>query len=90
MLGMRGLFAIKPIDDAHMHLNYFVTDCKSNGGRLELSQDDIALRLFPLSLTGEATVWLSELLYNLITTWRDFERRSSRNTSLIQEVTIER
>ena len=31
--------------------------------------DIIGLRLFPLSLTGEAAIWFTELPYNSIFTW---------------------
>ena len=31
--------------------------------------DVIGLRVFPLSLTGEAVIWFTELLYNSIFTW---------------------
>ena len=31
--------------------------------------DVIGLRVFPLSLTGEAAIWFTELPYNSIFTW---------------------
>ena len=31
--------------------------------------DDIGLRVFPFSLTGEAAIWFTELPYNSIYTW---------------------
>ena len=31
--------------------------------------DVIGIRVFPLSLTGEAAIWFTELLYNSIFTW---------------------
>ena len=31
--------------------------------------DVIGLRVFPLSLTGEAAIWFAELTYNSIFTW---------------------
>ena len=33
--------------------------------------DVIGLRFFPLSLTGEATIWFTELPYNSIFTWNE-------------------
>ena len=43
--------------------------CKSCVGRPDLDLDVIGLRVFPLSLMGEAAIWLTELLYNSIFTW---------------------
>ena len=34
-----------------------------------MNLDVIGLRVFPLSLTGEAVIWFTELLYNSIFTW---------------------
>lgn len=42
--------------------------CKSFVGRPDLDLDVIGLRVFPLSLTGEAAIWFTELLYNSIFT----------------------
>ena len=42
---------------------------KSCVGRPDLDLDVIGLRLFPLSLTGEAAIWFTELPYNSIFTW---------------------
>ena len=43
--------------------------CKSCVGRPDLDLDVIGLRVFPLSLTGEAAIWFTELPYNSILTW---------------------
>ena len=43
--------------------------CKSCVGRPDFDQDVIGLRLFPLSLIGEAVMWFTELPYNSIFTW---------------------
>ena len=43
--------------------------CKSCVGRPDLDLDVIGLRVFPLSLTGEAAIWFTELPYNSIFTW---------------------
>ena len=32
--------------------------------------DVIGLRVFPLSLMGEAAIWFTEILYNSIFTWK--------------------
>jgi len=48
----------------------FVAICKSQ----EISgvnQTSMRLRLFPLSLTGEATNWLNEMLDDSIRTWTE-------------------
>ena len=45
------------------------TMCKSCVGRPDLDLDVIGLRVFPLSLTGEAAIWFTELPYNYIFTW---------------------
>ncbi|XP_069148170.1 uncharacterized protein [Solanum lycopersicum] len=43
--------------------------CKSCVGRPDLDLDVIGHRMFPLSLTGEAAIWFTELPYNSILTW---------------------
>ena len=43
--------------------------CKSCVGRPDLDLDVIWLRVFPLSLTGVAANWLTELPYNSNFTW---------------------
>ena len=43
--------------------------CKSCVGRPDLDLDVIGLRVFPLSLMGEASIWFTELPYNSIFTW---------------------
>lgn len=71
MLNIRRLSACKETDDAHMYLTNFTSVCKSNCNRPEVSPEAMELQLFPLSLKGEATLWLDELLNNSITTWRE-------------------
>ena len=46
--------------------------CKSCVRRPDLDLDVIGLRVFPFSLTGEATIWFTELTYNSIFTWNKF------------------
>ena len=43
--------------------------CKNCVGRPDLDLDVIGIRVFPLSLMGEAAIWLTELPYNSIFTW---------------------
>ena len=43
--------------------------CKSCVGRPDLDLDVIGLTVFPLSLTGEAAIWFTELPYNSVFTW---------------------
>ena len=43
--------------------------CKSCVGRPDFDLDVIGLRVFPLSLTREATMWFTKLPYNSIFTW---------------------
>ncbi|PHT30797.1 hypothetical protein CQW23_29608 [Capsicum baccatum] len=59
----------EPSDDPNMHLINFISTCKSfdNPG---IGQNAIRLRLFPLSLSGEATLWLNGLTPDSITNWR--------------------
>ena len=42
--------------------------CRSCVGRPDLDLDVIGLRVFPLSLTGEAAIWFTKLSYNSIFT----------------------
>ena len=39
---------------------------------LDMDMDVIGLRVSPLSLRGEATIWFTELFYNSIYTWEQF------------------
>ncbi|PHT48550.1 Translocase of chloroplast 34, chloroplastic [Capsicum baccatum] len=55
-----------------MHLINFISTCNSfdNPG---VGQNAIRLRLFPLSLSGEATLWLNGLTPDSITNWRQLK-----------------
>lgn len=66
LLNLKGLFDDLPGDDSNMYLMNFFTIFKSfdNPG---VDQNAIRLRLFPLSLSGEATLWSNELVPNSIT-----------------------
>ncbi|XP_015160938.1 uncharacterized protein [Solanum tuberosum] len=65
----RGLFAGVASDDPHAHIAKLRSVCKIFVGRSDLDMDVIGLRAFPLSLTGDATVWFNVLPYNSIYTW---------------------
>ena len=61
MLTARGLFSVLPSEDPHSHIAKVRAVCKSFVGRPYLDLDVIGLRVFPLSLTGEAVIWFTKL-----------------------------
>ena len=69
MFTARGLFSGLLSEDPHAHIAKVRAVCKSCVGRPDLYLDVIGLRVFPLSLTGEAAIWFTELPYNTIFTW---------------------
>ena len=69
MLTARGLFSRLPSEDPHAHIAKVRAVCKSCVGRPDLDLDVIGIRVFPLSLTGETTIWFTEIPYNSIFTW---------------------
>ncbi|PHT45387.1 hypothetical protein CQW23_14545 [Capsicum baccatum] len=72
LLQLKGLFGGLAVDDSNMDLVNFISTCKSfdNPG---VGQNVIRLRLFPLSLSGEATLWLNGLTPDSITNWRQLK-----------------
>ena len=56
MLTARGLFSGIPFEDPHAHIAKVRAVSKSCVGRPDLDLDVIGLRVFPLSLTGEAAI----------------------------------
>ena len=69
MLTARDLFSGIPSEDSHAHIAMVREVCKNCVGGHDLDLDVIGRRVFPLSLTGEAAIWFTELLYNSILTW---------------------
>ncbi|KAH0661284.1 hypothetical protein KY284_026215 [Solanum tuberosum] len=63
-----GMFRGAAGDDANQHLMNFVAICKSQEIP-GVNQTTMRLRMFPLSLTGEATNWMNEMLEDSIRTW---------------------
>ena len=64
MLTAKGLFSGLPSEDPHAHIAKVKALRKSCVGRPNLDLDVIGLRVFPLSLTGEAAIWFIEFPYN--------------------------
>ena len=69
MLTARGLFSGLPSEDPHAHITMVRAVRISCIGRPDLDLDVTWLRVFPLSLTGEASMWFTELPYNSVFTW---------------------
>ena len=69
MLTASDLFSGLPYEDSHAHIDKVRAVCKSYVGRPNLDMDVIRLKVFPLSLTGEAVIWFTELPYNSIFPW---------------------
>ena len=74
LLNLKGVFAEIPMDDPNMHVMNFVGVCTSYN-LPGVDQEAIRLRLFPFSLTGEATLWLAELPRRYITTWQELRNQ---------------
>ena len=72
MLTARGLFPGLRYKDPHAHIAKLRSLCKRCVRRQDLDMDVIGLRVFPLSLMGEATICFTNLPHNLIYTWEQF------------------
>ena len=68
MLIARGLFLGLPSEDPHAHIVKVRAVCKSCVGKPNWNMDVIVLRVFPLSLTGEDTIWFTKFPFNSIFT----------------------
>lgn len=66
---MVGSFAGLPVDDQHSHLDRLNFVCISCIGRPDWDINVIRPRVFPMSLTGDATLWFNNIPYNLICSW---------------------
>ena len=60
ILTARGLFSRLPSEDPHAHITKVRAVCKSCVGRPDLDLDVIGIRVFTLSLMGEAAIWFTE------------------------------
>jgi len=72
LLNLKGMFNGAAGNDANQHLMNFVGIYKSQEIP-GVSQTTMRLRLFPLSLTGEATNWLNETHDDSIKTWTELK-----------------
>ncbi|KAH0669197.1 hypothetical protein KY289_023690 [Solanum tuberosum] len=72
LLNLKGMFRGAAGDDANQHLMNFVAICKSQEIP-GVNQTAMRLRLFPLSLIGEATNWLNEMPNDSIRTWTELK-----------------
>ncbi|KAK4721465.1 hypothetical protein R3W88_011698 [Solanum pinnatisectum] len=72
LLNLKGIFRGAAVDDANQHLMNFLAICKSQEIP-GVNQTSMRLRLFPLSLTGEATNWLNEMPDDSIRTWTELK-----------------
>jgi len=70
LIHSRGLYGGLDHEDSHEHIQSFLDVCAPLSFK-NWSQEAIRLRLFPLSLTGAATTWLSELPKSFITSWKE-------------------
>ena len=64
MLTTRVWFSELPYEDPHAHIAKIRLVCKSCVERLDLDRNVIGLRVFPFSLTGEATIWFTKFSNN--------------------------
>ncbi|KAK4716479.1 hypothetical protein R3W88_014817 [Solanum pinnatisectum] len=73
LLNLKGMFRGAAGDDANQYLMNFVAICKSQE-ILGVNQTTMSLRLFPLSLTREATNWLNKMPDDSIQTWTELKK----------------
>lgn len=73
MLNLKSVLSGEAIDDAKIHLENFTKICTSCTIPV-VEHKALRLRLFPFSLTSEASLWLGELTRGSNTTWYDLHR----------------
>ena len=69
MLTARGFFAGLPSEDPHAHIAKLRSLWKSCVGRLDMDNNIIGLRVFPLSLTRDVVICFIKIPFILIYTW---------------------
>ena len=61
-------------EQPYIHLNKFLTICQTFKNQ-NLDEENVKLRLFPLSLEDHAAAWLNSLAPNSITTWDGLSKK---------------
>ena len=69
ILTARDLFSGMPSEDPYVDIAKLRSVCKCCVGRLELDTNVIGLRVFNLLVTGDASIWFTELPHNSFHTW---------------------
>lgn len=85
MVTSKKFFVGLPANDLHTHMSKVNNFCMSSVGRTYLDKDSTGLIVFPHSLTSDATIWLFELPYNLITTWNELHTTFIKKYCLLSQ-----
>lgn len=70
LIQMKGLFEGLALKDANCHMRNFA-EILQPFNITKISQKSVRLRLFPFSLTGDATAWVKKLSQGSITSWNE-------------------